>query len=332
MEKENMGIFFTILTILILIIVFALPLLIAEVWIKNQGRIFPKSKPVKHKNLTLRRKIQQILSRSNNRNIAVNRLKKLLLQHGYKVSFEKEYFIQFSPVTIFTLKNPIHINLERYVKKVQMPNSLTPLFESIISMQTKIAKSDGIISATEAKYIKNSITHFIAISRQDGLSSAAQSKLRQRLVQAHERAKDHNTLISAYAKKLRNYKFQIKEQALQQLISIAVLDGYTQLKESLIFNAGTTMGFNSLQIRRYIDDLRGVKKEYSRDSSLYKILECKSTDSNATIKKSYRELVKKYHSDFMYSKKLDESYIESSKRKLQEINMAYAKIKKERGM
>ncbi len=221
---------------------------------------------------------------------------------------------------------------KRYIKKIKTTSNFTPLFESIVSMQAKIAKSDGVVSIAEAEYIKSTITQFISIAKQNGLNDSKRFKLRQQLIQAYERAKDNRILISAYGKKLRNHEFYIKEQVLQQLISIAVIDGYTQLKESLIFNAGITMGFSSLQIRRYIDNLLGIKKEPSKDNSLYKILGCKSTDSNATIKKSYRELVKKYHPDLMHSSELNESHIESAKKRLQEINMAYEKIKKERGM
>lgn len=223
---------------------------------------------------------------------------------------------------------------KRYIKKTKTTSNFTPLFESIVNMQARIAKSDGVISAAEAEYIKNTITHFISMAKQDGLNDSKLFKLRQRLVQAHEKAKDNRIPISTYAKKLRSQKYYIKEQILQQLIYIATIDGYTQLKESLIFNAGTAMGISSLQIRKCIDSILETKqeKEPSKDSSLYMILGCRSTDSNATIKKRYRELVKKYHPDFMHSKGASGADVEFAKQKMQEINLAYEKIKKERGM
>lgn len=221
-------------------------------------------------------------------------------------------------------------------KRAEAQQTLLTLFESIISMQTKIAKSDGKISVNEAQHITGTINHFIFLARQNGFHASQLSPLREKLVQAHQRAKTDHTFISVYAQKLIQQHSYTKEQVLQQLIAIAVVDGYTQLKESLIFNAGTTMGFNSLQIRRYIDNLRGTRKgtrkEPAKEDTLYKILECSPTDSNASIKKSYRMLVKKYHSDLMHSQALDEAYLESAKKKLQEINMAYAKIKKSRGI
>lgn len=220
----------------------------------------------------------------------------------------------------------------RYIGKTKVKNNFISLFAPMISMQTRIAKSDGNISASEAEYIKNTISYFISIAGQEGLSDVKLRKLRQELVEAHKKAKENDTLISVYSKKLQHANPYIKEQVLQQLISIAVTGGYTQLKESLIFNAGTAMGMGSLQVRRYIDAMLGVKKEPPKDNVLYEILGCSSTDSNATIKNRYRELVKKNHPDLIQSRELNRSSVESAKKKMQEINMAYGKIKQERGM
>ena len=225
------------------------------------------------------------------------------------------------------------IRRKRYVKKTQVKSDLTLLFESIIIMQTKIAKSDGVISAAEANTILNTIDHFIFLARQNGFNDLQLSQLRQSLIESHKKAKVDKTMIAVYAYCLLTQPFYTREQVLHQLISIAVIDGYTQLKESLIFNAGVAMGFSSLQIRRTIDDQLGIKKEPSKKSknkSLYDILGCKSTDSNATIKRSYRELVKKYHPDRMHAQDSNESDVIFAQKKMQEINMAYEKIKKER--
>ncbi len=205
------------------------------------------------------------------------------------------------------------------------------VFESIISMLTRIAKSDGVISELEADVIKDSITHFVSIARAEGLNTSQLSKLRKQLVQAHNKAKIVNTPISTYARSLVHHDLYMKEQVLQQLIFMASIDGYTKLKESLIFNAGEILGFHPTQIRRYINDMLGVKQEPPReDSNAYTTLGCKASDDNVTIKKKYRELVKKYHPDFIQSKGQNESSVEFAKHKMQEINSAYDEIKKQR--
>ena len=58
----------------------------------------------------------------------------------------------------------------------------------------------------------------------------------------------------------------------------------------------------------------------------YEILGVNPSDSDETIKKAYRELVKKYHPD----KYKDNPLEDLAKEKLQEINQAYDKITKER--
>ncbi len=59
----------------------------------------------------------------------------------------------------------------------------------------------------------------------------------------------------------------------------------------------------------------------------YEILGVNPSDSDETIKKAYRELVKKYHPD----KYKDNPLEDLAKEKLQEINQAYDQINKERG-
>lgn len=58
----------------------------------------------------------------------------------------------------------------------------------------------------------------------------------------------------------------------------------------------------------------------------YEILGIKPTDDDETIKKAYRELVKKYHPD----RYRDNPLADLAKEKLQEINQAYDTITKER--
>ena len=199
------------------------------------------------------------------------------------------------------------------------PNNkhFTIVFDSIIGMLTKIAKSDGVISELEADVIKDTISHFVSIARLEGLSTSKLAKLRKQLVQVHNDAKSTHNTIDTYAKNLIHYDFYMRIQVLQQLIFMASIDGYTPLKESLIMNAGSALGFGHSQIRSHIDDILGLKKESpKKESSAYTVLGCKSTDDNATIKKKYRELVKKYHPDFGE----DEASLDYRKQKMQEIN------------
>ena len=235
------------------------------------------------------------------------------------------YFIEKTQPKFYT-------NVKRY-KSVNPSNykHLITTFESIVGMLTKIAKSDGVISELEADVIKDSITHFLSMAHAEGVSSSEVLKLRQKLVQAHKEAKVVNIPISVYAKKLVNYDLYVKKQVMQQLIFMASLDGYTKLKESLIFNAGGALGFEYVQMKRYIDDILGFKKHQPKNKNVYEILGSHVTDDMSLIKKRYRALVKKYHPDFIQSNGYNDKTEELAKQKMQEINQAYADIKRQRG-
>lgn len=64
----------------------------------------------------------------------------------------------------------------------------------------------------------------------------------------------------------------------------------------------------------------------------YQIIGCSYTDSDDTIKQSYREMAKKYHPDTVQGKGLADGFLEFANEKLKEINSAYERIKTQRGM
>jgi len=60
----------------------------------------------------------------------------------------------------------------------------------------------------------------------------------------------------------------------------------------------------------------------------YKTLESNPTDDISIIKKNYRRLIKEYHYDSIISKGLPEEMVKFAEQKTQELNEAYAAIKK----
>jgi len=279
--------------------------------------------------------MEKIVNLSADRDTIVNKLKKLLLPEGYRVTIEEAFIIQFKAKGMRTY----NVDLEPYVNNSThsvKDNTFLLISESVIGMFTKIAKSDGIISREEADIIQESIDNFIdTISNEYNYSQSELSILRTQLIQVHNDAKSNSFSIGTYARKITHRDIDFKSRIVQQLIVIATIDGYTTLKESLVYEAGTTLGLTHAQIHDHIEDIVGNKKnglDNDKNFDAYKVLQCKKSDTNATIKKQYRSLIKKYHPDFIQSKGLDEAFIEFAKQKLQEINKAYEIIKKERGL
>lgn len=69
---------------------------------------------------------------------------------------------------------------------------------------------------------------------------------------------------------------------------------------------------------------------YNESDSDYKILEVSKNATNEEVKKAYRKMAKKYHPDKLQG--LGEEHLKGAKEKFQKIQLAYEKIKKERGI
>ena len=117
---------------------------------------------------------------------------------------------------------------------------------------------------------------------------------------------------------------------------MARIDGLNPKKTELLFTIGTLLGFSPSYIRRLLgikaDHHTRNKPKHTYTPAHYKILGCQPTDDNATIKKRYRELAKQYHPDLHESQNMDQASKEYTIQKIQEINLAYEKIKKERNI
>lgn len=69
---------------------------------------------------------------------------------------------------------------------------------------------------------------------------------------------------------------------------------------------------------------------YDASDNAYKILEITKSASNDELKSAYRKMVKKYHPDKLQD--LGEEHLKGAKEKFQNIQAAYERIKKERGL
>lgn len=111
------------------------------------------------------------------------------------------------------------------------------------------------------------------------------------------------------------------------LMRVALADGeYHPEEERMIKRAAALFHFSE-------DEYSKLKSQYVKDfSRYYAILGCDETDSDETVKKSYRKLARDYHPDKIASKDLPEEFMKFAHNKLQEINEAYAAIKESRGV
>ena len=125
---------------------------------------------------------------------------------------------------------------------------------------------------------------------------------------------------------------------MEYLLNLAFIDKEFSNTEKMI----TEDISNALQIK--IEDFNNLIKTFeafyaqqatNKALSLekaYEILESTSNDDAVTLKKNYRNLVKKHHPDIISGQGATQNIIDEATKKLQEINEAYEIIKKDRGI
>lgn len=119
--------------------------------------------------------------------------------------------------------------------------------------------------------------------------------------------------------------YSSKLQLLHYLFGIALADGLVDDMEIGVIN--TISGYIGLSSY----DFESIKAMFvKKEDDSYAILGITSSATDEEVKKAYREMAKKNHPDKVAY--LGEDVRKAAEKKFQEINDAYDKIKKQRGM
>ena len=184
---------------------------------------------------------------------------------------------------------------------------------SLLVLSAAVMKADGSVKKSELDYVKRFF-----------LTNFGQERAEKYILMLREILKQDIQVYEVSQQIGRFMDYSSKLQLLHYLFGIASADGNTHETEiDVISVIAKYMGISSA-------DFQSIKAMFIQDvDSSYKIL---GVDSNATddeIKKAYREMAKKYHPDKVTY--LGEDVRKSAEQKLQEVNEAYEKIKKQRG-
>lgn len=184
---------------------------------------------------------------------------------------------------------------------------------SLLVLSAAVMKADGSVKRSELDYVKRFFLTNFGQERAEKYILMLREILKQD-IQVHD--------VSQQIGRFMDYSSKL--QLLHYLFGIASADGLTHENEiDVISVIAKYMGISSA-------DFQSIKAMFVQEvDSAYKIL---GVDINATddeIKKAYREMAKKYHPDKVAY--LGEDVRKSAEQKLQEVNEAYEKIKKQRG-
>lgn len=185
---------------------------------------------------------------------------------------------------------------------------------SLLVLSAAVMKADGTVKKSELDYVK----HFF-------LSNFGQEQAEKYILTLREILKQDIQVAEVSQQVGRYMDYSSRLQLLHYLFGIANADGQVHETEiNVIETISRYMGV-------YTSDFESIKAMFVKIvDDAYTILGIDSSASDDDVKKAYREMAKKNHPDKVAY--LGEDVRKAAEKKFQEINDAYDRIKKQRGM
>ena len=201
-------------------------------------------------------------------------------------------------------------NSEEYIGRTTQQRDFNV---SLLVLSAAVMKADGSVKKSELDYVKRFF-----------LTNFGQERAEKYILMLREILKQDIQVYDVSQQVGRFMDYSSKLQLLHYLFGIASADGNTHESEiDIISVIAKYMGISS-------SDFQSIKAMFVQDvDSAYKILGIDPDATDDDIKKAYREMAKKYHPDKVAY--LGEDVRRSAEQKLQDVNEAYEKIKKQRG-
>lgn len=185
---------------------------------------------------------------------------------------------------------------------------------SLLVLSAAVMKADGNVKKSELDYVKRFF-----------LQNFGQEQAEKYILTLREILKQDIQIAEVSQQIGRYMNYSSKLQLLHYLFGIASADAQVHDNEvSVIETISRYMGINT-------SDFDSIKAMFVKKvDDAYTILGIDPSASDDEVKKAYREMAKKNHPDKVSY--LGEDVRKAAEKKFQEINDAYDKIKKQRGM
>ena len=186
---------------------------------------------------------------------------------------------------------------------------------NLLALAAMVIKADGKVEQKELRFVRN---YFIA---NYGADYAATIFARFN----SEIKKETQNLSEVAQLFVSGTPYNTRLQIVHFLFGIANADGSVSPSEiNKINQIAAALGIQSA-------NFESIKAMFIQQAgNAYKILEIDSNASDAEVKKAYRTMAKKYHPDKLSS--ADPAMLKGAQEKFQQVQAAYEKIQKERGL
>ena len=188
---------------------------------------------------------------------------------------------------------------------------------SVIMLSAKLAKADGVVTKDEIEAFKEKFR----------ISSTEMEQVGKIFNEAKKTSYGFEKIAQQVGSLFQN-NHVVLEELLNNLFYIAEADGKIS-EEEIIFlkTVSSIFKFDENTFQRIYETRLNDK-----ESDPYKVLGVNRTDSDDIIRKKWIELNKEHHPDNLLAKGLPEEFIDQSNKELASINLAYDKIKHQRGI
>ncbi|MCQ2317203.1 MAG: TerB family tellurite resistance protein [Bacteroidales bacterium] len=185
---------------------------------------------------------------------------------------------------------------------------------SLLVLTAAVMKADGVVKKSELDYVKRFF-----------LTNFGQEQAEKYILTLREVLKQDINVADVSRQVGRYMEYSSKLQILHYLFGIASADG--QVHDSEVDVINTVSSYMGI----YDSDFQSVKAMFVKDvDDAYTILGVDPSATDDEVKKAYRDMAKKNHPDKVAY--LGDDVRKAAEQKFQEINDAYDKIRKQRGL
>ena len=204
----------------------------------------------------------------------------------------------------------------------------------LVALMAKVAKADGNVCELEAEILKHT---FNDISSHFENHEEIKEKLKV-LYASEKQSFDNMILICEKLYKLTKHEYNKRVKIMEYLLNLAFIDKeFSDTERMITEDIANALNIEKSDFDRLIMTFEAFYAQQASNKAIslekaYEVLESNASDDNATLKKNYRNLVKKHHPDIISGQGASQNIIDEATKKLQEINEAYEIIKKDRGI